>query len=95
VTTGGLTTLHRELISALALRHKLPAVYPADYFGRRSGLLRRPPARSDRRHNGSVVAAVADAGEDRHAVVLFDHFGSGGYQSGWHRETKRFGCPED
>ena len=32
VTTGGLTTLHHELISALSLRHKLPAVYPADYF---------------------------------------------------------------
>ena len=39
VTTGGLTTLHRELISALALRHKLPAVYPADYFVTAGGLV--------------------------------------------------------
>jgi putative tryptophan/tyrosine transport system substrate-binding protein len=39
VTTGGLTTLHRELIAALAARHKLPAVYPARYFVTVGGLI--------------------------------------------------------
>jgi putative ABC transport system substrate-binding protein len=47
VTTGGLTTLHRELISALALRHKLPAVYPADYFVTAGGLVSYGPDRID------------------------------------------------
>jgi putative ABC transport system substrate-binding protein len=39
VTTGGLTTLHRALIAALAARHKLPAVYPARYFVTAGGLI--------------------------------------------------------
>jgi putative ABC transport system substrate-binding protein len=39
VTTGGLTTLHRELIAALAARHKLPAIYPFHYFAIAGGLI--------------------------------------------------------
>jgi putative tryptophan/tyrosine transport system substrate-binding protein len=39
VTTGGLTTLHRALIAALAARHKLPAVYPARFFATAGGLI--------------------------------------------------------
>ena len=39
VTTGGLTTLHRVLIAALAARHRLPAVYPARFFATAGGLI--------------------------------------------------------
>jgi putative ABC transport system substrate-binding protein len=34
-----LTTLHRALITALAARHKLPAVYAARYFATAGGLI--------------------------------------------------------
>jgi putative ABC transport system substrate-binding protein len=47
VTTGALTTLYRELISALAARHKLPAVYPARYFVTVGGLIAYGPDRVD------------------------------------------------
>jgi putative ABC transport system substrate-binding protein len=39
VTTGALTTTHRELIIALAARHKLPAVYPSSVFTTGGGLI--------------------------------------------------------
>ena len=45
VTTGALTTVHRELIVALAARHKLPAVYPARFFT--GGLISYGPDRID------------------------------------------------
>jgi putative tryptophan/tyrosine transport system substrate-binding protein len=45
VTTGGLTTLHRALIAALAARHKLPAVYPARFFTTAGGLISYGPDR--------------------------------------------------
>ena len=45
VTTGALTTVHRELIVALAARHKLPAVYPARFFT--DGLISYGPDRID------------------------------------------------
>src|SRR5262249_62354361 len=32
VTAGGLATLHRDLIVALAARHRLPTVYPDRFF---------------------------------------------------------------
>ena len=44
-TTGALTTIHRELFSTLAIRHKLPAVYPADYFVAAGGLMSYGPDR--------------------------------------------------
>jgi ABC-type uncharacterized transport system substrate-binding protein len=47
VTTGGLTTLHREIIGALAFRNKLPAIYPADYFVTAGGLISYGPDRID------------------------------------------------
>jgi putative ABC transport system substrate-binding protein len=47
VTTGQLTTVHRELISALAARHKLPAVYPARFFVTVGGLISYGPDRVD------------------------------------------------
>jgi putative ABC transport system substrate-binding protein len=39
VTIGTLTDAHRELISALAARHRLPAVYPFPFFVRSGGLI--------------------------------------------------------
>ncbi len=47
VTTGARTTIHRELISALAARHKLPDVYPASYFMANGGLICYGPDRVD------------------------------------------------
>ena len=35
VTGGALTNAHRDLISALAARHRLPAVYPLPLLRRR------------------------------------------------------------
>ena len=42
VTAKPLASVHRELIIALAARHRLPAVYPFRFFvtGRRPDLLR-------------------------------------------------------
>ena len=39
VTGTALTVLHRDLIIALAARHKLPAVYSFGYFARAGGLI--------------------------------------------------------
>jgi putative ABC transport system substrate-binding protein len=47
VTTGALSTIHRELIIALAARHKLPAVYPARFFVTEGGLISYGPDRVD------------------------------------------------
>ena len=43
VTAGGLTQAHRDLISALAARHRLPAVYPYRYFVAAGGLISYGP----------------------------------------------------
>ena len=43
VTVSGLTILHRDLISTLAARHRLPAVYPFRYFVTGGGLLSYGP----------------------------------------------------
>jgi putative tryptophan/tyrosine transport system substrate-binding protein len=43
VTAGALTLAHRDLISALAARHKLPAVYPFRYFVTSGGLISYGP----------------------------------------------------
>jgi putative ABC transport system substrate-binding protein len=47
VTTGALSTIHRELIIALAARHKLPAVYNARFFITGGGLISYGPDRID------------------------------------------------
>ena len=39
VTLTGLTIRHRDLISTLAVRHRLPAVYPYRYFVTSGGLI--------------------------------------------------------
>jgi putative ABC transport system substrate-binding protein len=43
VTAGGLGVLHRELIITLALRHRLPAVYPFRFFAANCGLISLGP----------------------------------------------------
>ena len=43
VTGGALTNAHRDLISALAARHRLPAVYPYRYFVAAGGLISYGP----------------------------------------------------
>jgi putative ABC transport system substrate-binding protein len=43
VTPGPRTAVHRELIVALAARHKLPAVYAAHYFIAGGGLISYGP----------------------------------------------------
>jgi putative ABC transport system substrate-binding protein len=47
VTTGALTATYRELITALAAHHKLPAVYPAQFFVTAGGLISYGPDRID------------------------------------------------
>jgi putative tryptophan/tyrosine transport system substrate-binding protein len=43
VTGSPLATVHRDLIIALAARHRLPAVYPFRYFAASSGLISYGP----------------------------------------------------
>jgi putative tryptophan/tyrosine transport system substrate-binding protein len=43
VTGSGLTNVHRELIIALAARHRLPAVYPNRFFVTGGGLISYGP----------------------------------------------------
>ncbi len=43
VTTGGQATSHRELISQLATKHRLPAVYPYRYYVAEGGLISYGP----------------------------------------------------
>jgi ABC-type uncharacterized transport system substrate-binding protein len=46
-TTAAATTLHRNLIIALAARHGLPAVYPFRYFAAGGGLISYGPSMTD------------------------------------------------
>ena len=48
VTASALATVHRELIVALAARHRLPAVYPTRYHVTSGGLVPTGPIRSIR-----------------------------------------------
>jgi putative ABC transport system substrate-binding protein len=47
VTAGGLTVIHRDLISIVAARHHLPAVYPYRYFVTGGGLMSYGPDPSE------------------------------------------------
>jgi putative ABC transport system substrate-binding protein len=47
VTVSGLTILHRNLISTLAARHKMPTVYPFRYFVTSDGLVSYGPDLND------------------------------------------------
>ena len=43
MTTNASAAVHRDLIIALAARHRLPAVYPYRYYVTRSGLISYGP----------------------------------------------------
>jgi ABC-type uncharacterized transport system substrate-binding protein len=43
ITGSALATVHRDLIVALAAKHKMPAVYPFPYFAKDGGLLSYGP----------------------------------------------------
>jgi putative ABC transport system substrate-binding protein len=47
VLTGPVTAAHRDLIIALAARHRLPAVYPFRYYASEGGLLSYGPSTID------------------------------------------------
>jgi putative tryptophan/tyrosine transport system substrate-binding protein len=47
VTTGGAAEAHRDLIIALAARHKLPAVYSDRFYVAAGGLISYGPDRLD------------------------------------------------
>ena len=47
VTVGGLSIAHRDLISTLAARHQLPAIYPFRYFVTSGGLMSYGPDQND------------------------------------------------
>jgi hypothetical protein len=54
VTAGPLGTLHRELIIALAARHRLPAVYPSRFFATGGGLISYGPNSIDPHRRAAV-----------------------------------------
>ena len=59
VTLSTLTIVHRELIIALAARHRLPAVYPARLFVTSGGLISYGPNSVDSyRHAASYVDRI-------------------------------------
>ncbi len=47
VSTGALAVRHRQLITTLAIRHRLPAVYPYSFFVTIGGLISYGPNRVD------------------------------------------------
>jgi putative tryptophan/tyrosine transport system substrate-binding protein len=47
VTGGALAEVHRKLITTLAARHRLPAVYPFRYFVSSGGLISYGPNQDD------------------------------------------------
>ena len=53
VTAGGLTLIHRELIIALAARHRLPAVYWNRFYVTGGGLMSYGPDPIDQYRQGA------------------------------------------
>ena len=59
VTVGGLSITHRDLISTLAARHQLPAIYPFRYFVTSGGLMSYGPDLNDQyRRAAGYVARI-------------------------------------
>jgi putative tryptophan/tyrosine transport system substrate-binding protein len=80
VTAGAGTYLHRDLIVALAARHKLPAVYPEGFFVVAGGLVsygpdqidqyRRAAAYVDRIFKGEKPADLPVQAPNKYETVL-------------------------
>jgi len=80
VTSGALSALHRELIIALAARHKLPAVYPRRYYVTSGGLssygvdftdqYRRAAGYVDRILNGEKPADLPVQAPTKYELVI-------------------------
>jgi putative tryptophan/tyrosine transport system substrate-binding protein len=59
VVASALATVHRELIIALAAKHRLPAVYPFRYFVTAGGLISYGPDLTDQfRRTASYVDRI-------------------------------------
>ena len=59
MTVGGLSITHRDLISTLAARHQLPAIYPFRYFVTSGGLMSYGPDLNDQyRRAAGYVARI-------------------------------------
>jgi len=80
VTASTLAGVHRDLIIALAARHKLPAVYPIPYFARSGGLMsygpnsvdqyRRAASYVDRILNGEKPADLPVQAPTKYELVI-------------------------
>ena len=79
MTASALARVHRDLIIALAARHRLPAVYPYRYFVTSGGLIsygpdtRPVPARGRLRRphpQGREARRPAGAGADQVRLVI-------------------------
>jgi putative ABC transport system substrate-binding protein len=80
VTSSALSVLHRELIIALAARHKLPAVYYRRYFVTSGGLIsygfdivdmyRRAAAYVDRIFRGEKPADLPVQAPTKYELVI-------------------------
>jgi len=53
VTSSGLAAVHRQLIIALAARHRLPAIYSYRYFATSGGLISYGPDPIDQFHRAA------------------------------------------
>lgn len=53
MTASGLSNMHRDLISGLAARHRLPAVYPFPYIAMIGGLIAYGPDLTDQYHRAA------------------------------------------
>ena len=59
VVAGGLAIIHRALIAAAAVRHRLPAVYPFRYYVASGGLISYGPDTADAfRHAADYVDRI-------------------------------------
>jgi putative tryptophan/tyrosine transport system substrate-binding protein len=80
VTGSALTVVHRDLIIALAARHRLPAIYPYRYFATSGGLIsygpdsidpyRRAPAYVDRILKGEKPADLPVQAPTKYELVI-------------------------
>ena len=63
VTASALSNVHRDLITSLAARHKLPAVYPFPYIATLGGLISYGPSIANSYRRAGIYAARILKGE--------------------------------